>query len=732
MKKYFLMTILIFCILATGCHDNSQQARIDFENPGGMWMPQQMSDHSNKLRSLGVKNPESLSNPLVHPLGAIIGMGCSASFVSDNGLIITNHHCVYRTLQAHSSPECNIYENGFIARNISEELPAETGKKVSVTQEIIDVTSIVRKNIEQIKDPLSRYKVIENRIKTLIAEHEDNTKGIRCSVKEFFEGQYYYLIKKLELKDIRLVYAPPLAIGCYGGDIDNWNWPRHTGDVAFYRAYVAPDGSVAEYSAANVPYKPKHYLRIATEPLKENDFVMVVGYPGRTQRWWTAEQVEFAYLQNNPNRIQILTEKNDIYKNLATQSKELEIKVTPSIKGVLNSLKYLQSLQNNFKDNQLLNKKIAQQQQLIAWLNKDATHKTKWGGILDDITALQKQRQTTYHRDSLITGLIHSVTVINSAHTIVCMAQQRPKPDAERDPSYQLRNLTRGIQSLQRTQTSYDPKVDKAILSYYLQKIAELPNDQSIPVLSLFSEELANDTTKIGSYVNSLFNKQLTVDNPNVCVDLFKNADTNQLNQSTDPAIQLALRIRPLIKSLEDENKIYQAKMVLLKPEYMQAMQAFYGVPIAPDANGSLRVTYGTVKGYRPTPDAKKYKPFTTLSGVIKKNTGIKPFNAPEELVKAAKTVDPSSQFYSNQVGDIPVNFLSDVDTTGGNSGSATLNRKGELVGLLFDGTSESLASDMIYMPEINRAIHADIRYILWFMKNVDHANNLLKEMNVN
>jgi hypothetical protein len=312
------------------------------------------------------------------------------------------------------------------------------------------------------------------------------------------------------------------------------------------------------------------------------------------------------------------------------------------------------------------------------------------------------------------------------------MAQQRPKPDAERDPSYQQRNWIRSIQSLQQTQTSYDPKIDKAIFSYYLQKIAELPSDQSTPILNLFSEELANGTTKIDSFVNSLFNEKLTVDDTNVRVELFKNADTKQLRQSTDPAIQLALRIRPLTKSLEDENKIHQGKTVLLKPKYMQAMQAFYGVPIAPDANGSLRVTYGTVKGYRPTPNAKKYKPFTTLSGVLRKTTGIKPFNAPKELVKAAKTSGPASPFYSNQLGDIPVNFLSDVDTTGGNSGSATLNRKGELVGLLFDGNSESLASDMIFMPEITRSIHADIRYILWFMKNVDHAENLLKEMNVN
>ncbi len=732
MKNKVLVIILSLMItLSTGCHDNSRQARMEFENPGGMWMPQQLNDQQKILRSLGVQNPESLTNPLAHPLGAIVGMGCSASFVSPEGLIITNHHCVYRSLQTHSTPDCNIYEYGFLAKNKSEELPAETGKKVSVTQEIVDVTKIVRKDIDRIEDPLTRYNTIEDRIKKLVAENEEPENGIRCSVQNFFEGQSYYLIKKLELKDIRLVYAPPLAIGCYGGDIDNWNWPRHTGDVAFYRAYVAPNGSVAEYSPQNVPYKPKHYLHIATEPLIENDFVMVAGYPGRTQRWWTAEQVEFAYLENNPNAIQILTEKHEIYDKLAKQSEELNIKVTPSIKGILNSLKYLESLQENFESNDLLKRKINKQQQLIAWLNEDYSRKNKWGNTINEIAALQIQRQQTAYANSLIFGLVHSVSVINSAHTIVSMAEERPKPDSERDPSYQQRNWTRTIQSLQRAQTSYDPIIDKAILTYYLNKIAELPDDRGKPILSLFNSEIANDSSKIDSFVDNLFNDNLTVDNINTRVDLFNTAKTQQLRQSTDPAIQLVLRIRPFTKSLEDADKIYQAEMILLKPQYIEAMQTFHGTPMSPDANGSLRITYGTVKGYKPYPDAELYKPFTTLSGVLKKNTGIKPFNAPKELVEAAKNTSPESPFYSKQVGDIPVNFLSDVDTTGGNSGSATLNRKGELVGLLFDGTAESLASDMIYMPKITRSIHADIRYILWFMKNVDHADNLLKEMNV-
>ncbi|MHC5083416.1 MAG: S46 family peptidase, partial [Planctomycetota bacterium] len=305
----------IVCLIAAtlmGCSSIQliqQSNRKHFENPGGMWMPHQLAQQSDTLDSLGVENPQQLSDPLAYPLGAIVWLGgCSASFVSPEGLIVTNHHCASSSLQFHSTPESNLYDDGFLARSCGDELPGETGKKVWVTQAMIDVTETVRHGLDNIADPMQRYKEVEMRIKNIIAQHESEEDGIRCEVKNYFMGSQYYLIKFLELRDVRLVYAPPGGVGWFGGLVDNWHWPRQTGDFTFYRAYIGPDGKPAEYSEDNVPYQPKHYLRLATEPLEAHDFVMVAGYPGQTQRWQTAGQIEYMIRVENPKRIRILSE----------------------------------------------------------------------------------------------------------------------------------------------------------------------------------------------------------------------------------------------------------------------------------------------------------------------------------------------------------------------------------------------------------------------------------------
>ena len=255
-----------------------------------------------------------------------------------------------------------------------------------------------------------------------------------------------------------------------------------------------------------------------------------------------------------------------------------------------------------------------------------------------------------------------------------------------------------------------------------LEKIRQLPQDQ----LDGF-----NVPADIETFVQGLFTDALTVDDLEVRVDLFKHATLEQLRQSDDPVIQFVLTVRPLTKSIEDAGHIYAGQMALLGPQYVEARKTYYGRPLAPDANGTLRVTYGTVRGYRPTPDADKYEPFTTLTELVAKHTGKKPFNAPQNLLDAAKAGPYEPPFASEELGDVPVDFLADLDITGGNSGSATLNRKGQLVGLVFDGNSESVASDILFMPEITRSIHVDIRFVLWLMKYVDGADNLLKELAV-
>lgn len=713
--------LLLFVCLA-GCQRN-------FVNPGGMWMPHQLAKQTHTLQALGVDNPDSLTDPLKAPLGAIVWLGgCSASFVSPDGLIITNHHCANATLQFNSTPECNRLEDGFLAHTRSEELPGETGKKVWVTENIHNVTEQVVSGLEAIADPLARYTERENRIKAIIADHEDLPNGIRCSVKQYFEGQQYYLITQLELRDIRLVYAPDNGIGWYGGDIDNWHWPRHTGDFTFYRAYVGPDGKPAEYARDNIPYQPKHYLKIADEPLMPGDFVMVAGYPGRTQRWKTADQARFAHESSMPARIEILSQVADVYEELAAQSEELSIKTTPSIRGVMNYLQLLELIQEDIEKGNLIAQKTKQQTAFEKWVDADPQRRAQWGEILTEIDRLDTARQESDYPDYLTGCLTGYVRLIDAAHTIVRMAEERPKPDEQRDPAFQQRNWDRLITGQQRMQISYDPRIDKAILQFYLKKIKKLPMPQKKPLLTAFFNSPYPQDWKIKKAIRSLFTSDLKLEDADYRVALLETANLDDLNASTDPVIQLALRLRPLTKALEDKHKIYDGQMLLLRPQYVQAMKAFRNQPLAPDANGTLRITYGTVKGYRPADNAPLYPPFTTLSQLVGKHTGHAPFDTPQGLLDAAGHAE-DSPYWLPWLNDIPVNFLSDVDITGGNSGSATLNRKGQLVGLVFDGNSESVASNWLFNPDITRGIHVDIRYILWLMKNVDHAESLLDEL---
>jgi hypothetical protein len=274
---------------------SEEQFRLGYSNPGGMWMPSQMMlpQHQEIFRKMGVSMPAAqLSDPLSDPLAAIVSLGgCSASFVSPDGLVVTCHHCVQGALQQNSNEKQDLVENGFLAKDYASELSAGPASRVMVVQSFRDVTREMRDGLDKIKDPVQRKKESEKRQKALIAECEKDKPGIRCSVSSFFGGIQYQLIECLEIRDVRLVYAPHRSVGNYGGEIDNWAWPRHTGDFAFYRAYVGPDGKPADFSLSNLPYKPAHYLKISATGVKKGDFVMVVGYPGRTERTATAAEI---------------------------------------------------------------------------------------------------------------------------------------------------------------------------------------------------------------------------------------------------------------------------------------------------------------------------------------------------------------------------------------------------------------------------------------------------------
>jgi hypothetical protein len=733
-----VLIVLIGGFLTQGCQGprispdelNGASGPGQFENPGGMWMPHQMDGHADVLRSLGVTAPQSLEDPLQHPLGAIVWMGgCSASFVSSDGLIITNHHCAVSSLQFNSTPDNNILEMGFKAETKADEIQAMTGMKVWVCKEFQDVTAAVTAGLDEIEDDLDRHKTIEDRIKAIVKACEA-MEGMRCRVAKYFEGEKYYLIRQLEIKDVRLVYAPARGIGYFGGDKDNWQWPRHTGDYSFFRAYVGPDGKPAEYAEENVPYQPQHHLRIAQQPLQVDDYVMVAGYPGRTSRLKTADEAAFAVNSAHPLRIHFLSEIHSVLTKLAAEDEELNVKVQSSMFGVMNSLQYYGFLQTSLRENDFIGEKERLQAELEQWIAADKARRLKWGGILQEIESLNRTHNEGYRRDTLTRNLLRSVKMLDSAHTIVRMAEERPKPDAQRDPDYQQRNWDRMIQGEQRKQKTYDRRIDLAMWQFYLAEILALDPQDRRELEALITGRDAVAEADIQTIAASFYSSKMGLEDVEHRVDLLKNATTEQLKASGDPTIQLALRLRILTKRLEEQDKRYIGAMALLKPKYMQALRQMRGAFVSPDANSTLRITYGTVRGYRPKPDAAIYYPFTKLSGVVAKDTGEAPFNSPDNLLQVARAKRHRG-YVNESLGEPSVNFLSDLDTTGGNSGSATLNRNYELVGLLFDGNSESMASDWLFLPEITRSIHVDMQYVLWIMDYVDNAHDLLVEMGI-
>lgn len=708
-----------------------------FENPGGMWMPHQIKEHSAKLKELGLQlDPADLSNPTSGVLSAIVSLGgCSASFISADGLIATNHHCATAALQHNSTPEANLLKNGYLAKTRADEKNNGAEARVFVTRAVTDITPKMRDGLEKIADDKARFKEIEKRQKENIAACEKDKKGIRCGVQPFYEGASWFLIEQLEIKDVRTVWAPPSGIGNYGGEIDNWRWPRHTGDVSMFRAYVGKDGQPADYSTDNVPYKPPHFLKPASNPLREGDLVFVAGYPGRTQTLKTKAEVDEAITYAYPRRQKYYEEYLARLGEATKGDKEAEIRANSYVRRFGNFLTNTKGQLEGLVKGGLAEKKAQQEKDLRAFIDTDAKHKAEWTKALDDIAAEVKKHEAWREKDMQFDEL-DLPKLVSSALTIVRMAEERGKKDADRDVAYQERQWVRMEQVQKSVTQSYNRKVDEALLGLALERIAKQPEKDRTPA---FNEVMtlgggsAKDTSPeaIKKVVAKLY-ETTTLGDEKTRLELFKTGTAATLKASKDPLVQLGLKLRPLQKDKTARHEAFEGKMMLLKPKYMEAFKAFKkDVPFAPDANSTLRVTYGTVRGYKPAPDAPPYRPFTMLSQMVAKNQDKDPFDVPPVVVDFFKQQKLGPYGDETLGGEIPVDFLADLHITGGNSGSATLNAKGELTGLVFDGNYEAMASDWVFTPSLTRSIHTDVRYIEWLLDGPFAGDHVLQEMGV-
>ncbi len=689
----------------------------------GMWMPQQVPQLAADLHKLGIKiDPNSLADLTGQPMGAVVSLGgCSASFVSPDGLVVTNHHCGFGALQFNSTPQHDYITNGFLAKTREEELPSGPGSRMFVTTKIEDVTDRVTGKLDAKLSNIDRSMAIEKNVKQLVEECE-KPGGVRCRVASFFEGVQYLRTTQMEIRDVRLVYAPALGIGDFGGETDNWMWPRHTGDWSYLRAYVGKDGKPADYSKDNVPYHPAHTLKVSNEGVNPGDLVMVAGYPGRTFRYRTAAEVKGMQEYSYPTTIKYATDLNNTLRELGKKDKNVEIANASRIKGNDNVLKNYTGTLTGFEKFHIVAQRQKREAELAMWVSSHPEAKA-YATVLDQMNALQQQQTAMRERDTVLNWVFRSSPMLSQANTLYRLSLERPKADIDREAGYQERDWPRIAEGVTRAQKSLEANSDRAGLRYFLNEAEKLPASQRITALD-------DGITKAGGvekFLDQLYANTKVSDLPTR--KAMQGETTAQLAGRHDAMVDLAAALSPLELANEKQDREIGGAMSRIRPQYMTALRGMTGGKLYPDANSTLRVTFGTVRGYTPR-DGVSYVPKTTLSGIVQKNTGEGEFDAPKNEL-AAIAAKKFSGYVDPKLGGVPVNFLSDVDTTGGNSGSPTLNAKGELCGLLFDGTYESLGSDFVVDPDITRSIHVDSVYMLWVMDAVDGAQNLLQEMGV-
>ena len=644
--------------------------------------------------------------------------GCTGSFVSSDGLIITNHHCAFDAIQKASTSANDFLQKGFIAKERSQEIPA-SGYNVRITEGYSDVSAKVLSAVTDNMTFLERTKAIEKRRKQIEQTAEQENKGLRAEVAEMFAGKTYVLFLYTYLKDVRLVFAPPISIGAFGGEADNWEWPRHTGDFSFMRAYTAPDGSSADYSPNNIPFHPKRPIKVAPQGVNEEDFVFLLGYPGRTVRQKTASFFRFEQDVRLPAIVELYGWQIGEMDRAGASDRAIAIKHASRSKSLANVEKRSRGQLLGMVRTGIVATREQQESELQAFIQADPQRMAKYGSLLKDISLVYDEMTSKGPLEIHLKELKSACRAMSFAFTLYDAAVERTKEDIDRETPYMNRNYDLTIQQLKLDIADWDAATDARMLQGILTRLSKISASNEVealkkPLANLDDATSLLKSTRLGqvAFVEECLKKS-----------------PDELAASGDGLLSWMIRLYPTYKQLRDLDKERDGRLGQLYGSLMEAKQAFQPSVFVPDANATLRITYGRVRGYSPA-DAIHKTPISTLRGVIEKTTGVEPYITPTEVIDRYRAKD-FGPFVHPKLGQVPVAILYNTDTTGGNSGSPVLNAKGELVGVNFDRTFEATINDFAWNESYSRSIGVDIRYVLWVTGWVYNAKHLLEEMGI-
>jgi MYXO-CTERM domain-containing protein len=701
----------------------------DLRADEGQWTPQQVAQGDPRdLAALGLSIPiPTLVNDNDGGLvaAAVQLAGCSAAFVSAQGLIVTNYHCVIADVQAHSTPARDLLKSGFVAKTLGEELPVKSGATVRIPLSSRDVTAEVLAAAVEATSDLERYHAIEKKKREIVAACEKREAQLRCDVAAFQDGAEHLLIERRELRDLRLVYVPPGDLGEYGGEIDNWMWPRHTADVALLRAYDANPG---EGQGDSKPFRPKRFLRVSPDGVERGSFVALLGYPAQTMRHLPYRELVRWQEQVLPSREQLFGEFTALLEAQGQRSSEVAIKVKSLAKSFANREKHAAGMREGLARLGLVDTRKKRDEALRAWV------KSSEGGahaqLLTDLDQLTAQNRKAYPRELVLDTLMRGASLVPFAVELVRKAREGEKPDAERAPPFMDRNAVTLEATQKRRLRTFDVDVEVHLLAALIERAKRL--EQPIPAFARL-DELAGTS---GEPLLDLLRERIagsklaeTAAAERLLQPGDEAQDASSFEALEDPVMDLALELVPTLEEVEREQHEREGLSWGIAPRHLALLRERGLAPTYPDANGTLRVSFAKLQGYSPR-DGLWAWPRTTLAGQVDKHLGEAPFRLPDTVRRLA--LEARDSYWADpQVGDVPVCFLSDADTSGGNSGSAVINARGELVGINFDRVWENVAGDFGYSPQRSRSIVLDVRYLLWLLDRVEDAGTILAELGV-